>query len=374
MSVTSIQVPSDKTPGVYSPVLDVVGTNSDNVIAGEIHTVAANQGTDTLVIIPIFAPFFAAYLSATFIDSNNVSTTMVEGTDFEFVLPFISASRAVKQSVYGGIVLTNNARVGKVQLIYHTIGGDWVYRRSVDEANEFIFRSNPYTTAWEQYAEYTYSFPVVYSAWDKPDPKSGQDLCQAVSDFTAAYAQKALAILASEKAGISHINNLDNPHGTVKADIGFGNVANYAPATDEQAADPTNNSTYVSPAQLGIAFDTVTPQATDTASGIMGINDGSVQADANDAVRAITAQGFVALASSVDNPLGKALNTAQQEATFVGWNNVWPKIWAGNSYASAKALKVGLEKAIGIYPLEVNLQTGTVWFPANVTIPDLTLT
>lgn len=373
MSVTAIQLPTAYAVGTYAPVLDVVGTNPDNTVLGEVQVVAANQGSDYLVVIPKYAPFFASYLSATFTDVANVTTPLTAGVDFEFALPFISASRAVNQPIFGGIVMKNNQLVGKVTVNYHPIGGDWTFSRSIDEANDFIFRNNPYIAAWEQYATYTYSFPVVYSAWDKPDPKSGQDLCAAVTKFTDAYIQKALAIVTSEKAGIAHISDINNPHGTIKADIGLAKVANLPPATDAEAGDPTNNHAYISPAQLEIAFNTITPTATDLASGVMGLNNGLEPNAATDAVRALTAAGFVALAGNVDNPLGKALNTAQQEASFVGWNNVWPKTWAGVSYPTAKSLKAALEKAAGIYPLEVNLQTGKVWYPANTTLPDLTL-
>lgn len=58
-----------------------------------------------------------------------------------------------------------------------------------------------------------------------------------------------LAMVRGVKAYASeHINiTSGNPHGTTKAHVGLGKVANYPPATDAQALDITNNTTLLTP-------------------------------------------------------------------------------------------------------------------------------
>lgn len=373
MSVTTITLPSAYAAGSYSPVLDVTASNPANSITGEQQTVAANSGDDYLVVCPTYAPFFSDDLIVS-ITVNSVTTNLVLGTDYDLAIPFIGASRALSKSLHGGIVLLNNQLAGVVNLSYHTLGGTWVYAKSIDDAANYFAINDPYTTAMEQYADYQQTFPVIYSAWDKTDSSDVGDLSEAVVSMIDSIATNRLADHTTSLAAVSHIASKTNAHSTTAADIGLGSVSNYPPATDAQAADPTNNKTYISVAQLKIAFETSTPTATDTTDGIMALNKGNSSSDATDSTRGLTAAGFTRLASDVSNAMGAKLNTAQQEGTFSPWSTTWPKKWKGTSYATAAALKSALETYVKVTPLEMDTSTGMVWFPSDITIPDLTIT
>ncbi|MDD2879756.1 MAG: hypothetical protein PHQ58_04920 [Rhodoferax sp.] len=57
----------------------------------------------------------------------------------------------------------------------------------------------------------------------------------------------------------AHEDNVNNPHMTTKAQLGLGNVQNYAIATNTQALAGTSTTLYVSPANVKAVVDNATP-------------------------------------------------------------------------------------------------------------------
>jgi hypothetical protein len=55
----------------------------------------------------------------------------------------------------------------------------------------------------------------------------------------------------------AHEANKANPHGTDKTHVGLDQVENYPPATQQQAIDGVNNTTYLTPKRLTNALDAV---------------------------------------------------------------------------------------------------------------------
>ena len=373
MSVTNVISENNFKAGTYRPFFDPTGSVNANLVTNERFVTSANSGTDALVLFPVHAPFFNIYTQITFTPNQGAARALVYGSDYFFGLPFLGATRSLNKGVSGAIYLVNNALAGTFSVNYHALGGDWTYSRTIDESNLFSLDNDINTTSWEQYANYTKTFPIIFSAWDKADASSVLDLGVAVSTLTGNLVSQVLDNGNKNAAAIAHIARQDNPHGTTKADIGLGNVANYPPATDQQAADPTNTTTYITPAQLALAFSTVTPAATDTSPGVMTLNQGNQIPDINNSTDGLTAQGFYNLASTQTNQLGKAVNHAQIGANFTPWNNTWPVTWNGSSYSSARSLLNGLQDYMKIRALELNMTTGKVWFPAGTNLPNLTL-
>ncbi len=52
-----------------------------------------------------------------------------------------------------------------------------------------------------------------------------------------------------------HIDDRDNPHGVTKADVGLGNVENYAIATEDEAFAGNVKDRYITPRRLRDVFD-----------------------------------------------------------------------------------------------------------------------
>lgn len=374
MSVTNVLQANGFRIGTYVPAFDPNRSNPANNVSNEQHVASANAGTDDLVLFPSFAPFYAAGLVVQHTPNGGSIRTLTNGVDYLIGLPFLGASRALNSEVGGAIYLINNALSGTFTVGYHTLGGNWVYRRSLDEANLYSLDNHVANTSWEQYAKYSEAFPIITAAWDKVDRTSGLDLNGSVDGLIASMVAQVLDNRTKNMQALTHINRTDNPHVTTAASIGLGNVANYPPATDLQAADPTNNTTYITPAQLSLAFSTITPTATDTSPGIMALNMGNQASDATNATDGLTAQGFYNLASSQANVLGRAVNHAQLSAAFSPWNGTWPALWNNYAYANPKSLLQALQAAVKIRALEMDLNTGKVWFPAGTTIPNMTLT
>lgn len=372
MPVTSISLPSNFQPGTQL-AFDPNVTNPGNVITWENQVVVPNSGTDPLIVFPTFSPFFALNCQVFYTPAGGTQALLTLGVDYSLGLQFIGATRAISKGVYGAIRLFNNALNGTITIVYHSLGGSWLYTRSLDDSASFALSNDIYVTAWEQYANYAQTFPILTSAWDKTDPTNFSDLGQAINALSTQLVSEYKADQIAFQRAIAHTFSQTNPHNAVKADIGLGLVANYPPATDAQAADPTNDQTYITPAQLVLAFATVTPQATDTAAGIMSLNTGNNSSDSNNATDGLTAAGFYNLASSQNNPLGVAVNHAQLSASFTPWTGTYPVRWNGSTYSNANQLITALASFLNVGPLEFNTNTGKVWFPASTAIPNMTL-
>jgi hypothetical protein len=376
MSVVSVLLPTQFSKDTYFPAFDTTAALEANFVTGEIQKISENQGTDAQVIFPAYAPFYENDLVVSFIPDGGSSTTLTLGVDYVFAYPFISATRATGHTSYGGIALINNAIGGNVTINYRTIGGSWVYQADLQTSNLFSIYNDPYITAWEIYADYQQAFPVVNVPWDRADSASIQTLELTILDFCNSLTQSFLNQYQGFASAIAHVFNYNNPHATTAADIGLGSVANYPPATNAQASDPTNNSTYISPAQLPLAFANITPLATDTSAGVNQFTNASVSTDAASATKALTAGAFNAYAPSSGNDLGKAINHSQKTATFTNWPSAWPSTvhWMGNTYTTAESLMAAVQSYLKVSPLEYNKTTGQVWFPFTTTIPTMTLT
>ena len=369
MSVSSITLPSGFQQGQFTPAFDPTETNSANQVPAELQVVVANYGSDLQFLVPSYAPFFADTFVLQYTDTNgDAQQTLAAGRDFFFAFPFIGASRACQKPVFGAIVVANNRLAGTFSLTYQSQGV------VVNQALELLTTVDPYVTAWEQVMDYPSTFPVITTPWDKPDGTSITDAIVAVLSLKDAVFAATTAAQVTTAQAIAHVFDMDNPHGDDAVQIGLEDVTNLPAATNAQASDPTNATTYISPGQLRLAFAAGVPAAADTSAGTLMLNQGLTDADASDPVKALTAQGFLNLVASRNNPLGAAFNKAQVEGTFTPFPFSFPCVWNGNTYASMPALIQGIQNYVGIYPLEYSANQGKIWFPSGTDVPDLTIT
>lgn len=376
MSVTQITFPAGITatgfsPPINLPNLSINGYSQTNYVNGEIHSIVPSQGNDRTIIFPFFSPFILL-ISVKYTNLSGVTRTLVLGTDFKTVYPFISLLRADNLSSFGGIMLTDSTMAGQITLQYYTLGGGWMYHKSLDEANNFANLFDPYTTLWEQYANYPSAFPAILNPWDRADQTNLGVVGKKIQDIGAAIVSMARTSVSYASQGAHHVFNFNNPHNVTKIDLGLGNVANYPPATDAQAADPNNNSTYITPAQLILAFNNAFGPAGNLAFGVAKLNNGTQVGDDTDPRKILTAAGFATLAFNSYSAIGKLVNKNQIVAQFSPWGT-FPITWNGVSYQNADALITALQNVLHIYPLEINKTTGMVWLPAGTVVPSLTL-
>ena len=151
-----------------------------------------------------------------------------------------------------------------------------------------------------------------------------------------------------------HIENLANPHGTTKAQVGLSNVANYAFATQTEAEVGTSSTKYTSPLNVSQAInvkavipmnnhinDYANPHATTKAQvGLSDIPNAITDLRTlNSSATLLTAKGMFDHVGSADHdarykPYGQAVEGSL--TTYLGcgfmyingaWRQFWPPLW-----------------------------------------------
>lgn len=372
MSVTSVTLPSAFAVGTYSPAFNPAQTGTANQVSGEQQVVAANAGSDPLFLVPAYAPFFATTVSLSYTPAGGGSAQpLTAGIDYFFALPFISASRALAVPVFGGLVLANNQLAGTITLAYTTLGGSWTNTVAFNLGLEGLIGVDLYGTAFEQVANFSSVFPQVIGPWDKTDPTGLPDVMDSIKTLVADIGNAVGAGQTITSQGIVHLFDTNNPHHDTASTIGLAQVENYPPATDVQAADNTNNTCYVSPAQLRISFAAGLPHAGDNALGVFKLNDASQGSDPTDNTKVLTAASFESLVQQPGTGIYTAFNRSQREASFSPYPLTFPVTWKGTSYPNMASLLQGIANFTGVTPLEFSVNQGKIWFPAGTTVPSL---
>lgn len=217
---------------------DLNGTNPQNLISNEPHTLQAPGPTDYYFIIPKAAPFFVDSLVVVNAANNQ---PYVEGDDYQVGHLFIEAMDSIGRPIAGSIRFMKPTIVGQVKLTYRTIGGDWGFSDQAilrELSNKHL---NPLIRSWGDIDVLPYSFPVL--AHDQSiDSLVGSEQINATL-ITIAEILEATA----EGTSKSHIDARNNPHVVTKAQVNLGLVPNFAMATDAQHTDATRNDLFTNP-------------------------------------------------------------------------------------------------------------------------------
>lgn len=118
------------------------GTDPSCNIVSEAHQLTAYNASAYYFVIPKYAPFHACSIDVHDGDGNE----LVEGTDFNLIMPYVSATRACGKPIYAGISFNTHANM-TVLISYMTIGGRWV---------------SDSTDVWRNLAEQTYNPRLTY--------------------------------------------------------------------------------------------------------------------------------------------------------------------------------------------------------------------
>lgn len=364
----------------YSPPIDYLGIAPSNLVVGELHTIG-NDGTSTYCYIkPNYGPIYLNGLIVHTAVNGIVTGTLVLGIDYGAAFPFVSASRATNLTIIGGIYFINPAYAGQVILQYQSLGGNWVSDCISGVAlqnNNVIgqlaeqYNFSPALLAWEQVAGYNSQFPIVSSPWDRADTTTLTAVNQAISTLRDGMASNILAIDWSTEIG--HMANFNNPHNDTSTEVGLNLVVNIPPATNNQAADNTNNGTYINAAQLVNLYSTFEFQATPTQAGVGILNTGLVAGDDTDTAKILTAGALVTMLANPVNNFGGVVNRIQGTAMIIPWSLPSSWHWNGTQYTNLSTFVAAIAASVGVSNLEYNSSTGQVWFPPYVTIPSLAI-
>lgn len=209
---------------------DLTGTNPANLITNESQTLQVPGPLDFYFIIPKAAPFFVDSLVVKNGANNQVYTP---GVDYQVGHLFIEAMNSTGRPIAGSIRFMRTDIKGQVLLTYRTIGGDWGFDDTAilrELANKQL---NPLIRSWGDIDPLPYSFPPL--AHDqRVDTLVGSDEINKTLEEIAAILEAA-----NQETSAGHLTNYNNPHRVTATQVGLGNVPNYKMATEAQhiAAD-----------------------------------------------------------------------------------------------------------------------------------------
>ena len=121
---------------------DPHGVNPASTLQDEAHRLTAYNASDYYFVIPKYSPFHACNIDIHDSEGNE----LVEGTDFNFIMPYVSATRACGKAIYAGLSFNTHANT-TVYITYGSIGGRWVSET---------------TDVWRELAKQTYNPRLVY--------------------------------------------------------------------------------------------------------------------------------------------------------------------------------------------------------------------
>ena len=372
MQITSLTLPVGRDIGVYQPSLDLTGTLTTNLVTGEIQGIAPNIGSPFEFLIPTYAPFFTTGFKAYKQNADLSLTLLILGVDYYFAFPFIGASRALAMSLYAGISFTNTALTEPIYLVYQTLGGSWLTTPANITATLETIITDPCGVTWEQVADYSVLFPIVTTPWNLEDPTPITDVTVALAALEMTIGNNALA--QNYTSETTHLTNYSNAHNVTLAQLGLDHVSNLSPASNIEAMSITNNTQYISSAQVNYMITNLMTPASSTVKGVVALADGITELEASSPTLALTAASFSNYIHDQKNGIGALINRGQTVGTFSIIPTSFPRIWNFVSYPNLQSLLTAVLASVNLNTVEYNANLGCFYFPQGTVVPDLTLT
>ena len=356
--------------------LDLTGMLSSNLIISEQQTLTPYNGPKNQLLVPMLSPFYGSSLVVQYYDISGVLVSAIENVYYELAFQYEAFTNISQTPVYGGISFMNLGIVGTVYLSYQTVGGNFALNKKQLIEQLFISSADPNYLTWNGIVSKPTFFPVaVHELNMQKDSVGWVDLVTA----TTALAEATVGSLTDTDVGTLGTHSLvvtGNPHAVTKTQIGLGNVSNYPIATNVQAVNVSNSTTYLTPATAYLSANANLATATDTVHGKAMLNLGTLAGDDANSTKALTAQGLINLlgsgSSNAINSLLASLGIVSQVQAVVSPNPpVFPLWWKGVRYANLASFIIGVETFVGISPLPYDSTTSTFYFPVGVTIPSL---
>lgn len=172
---------------------DPTGTATSNLITNEQQPVQSFNYENFYLIVPEKAPFFVNNFVLQYSDPLTPLKTLVEGVDFNFVLPYWGATRSIGLPVYGGILILNTNYTGTVSIQYQTMGGIWVADRSYVLTNLAQQLYNPRSVIWDVLTNVQQIFPPINHDLDISNVYGLDTLLQKLDDIAASIANRPVA-------------------------------------------------------------------------------------------------------------------------------------------------------------------------------------
>ena len=259
---------SDNTVTRSHYPVDYTGTATTNLIAGELHTLPAQAYR---AFSPLYAPYFGKNIVIT--DLGNSTALRPNQYQLYNLVAAPSAIAGAGNSLYSAVIITDAAVSANLSVTYQTVGGAYSvgYDSLISLINNLI--NNPRPVNWNNVANLPTVFPENFHLHSLANTVGWEYLAseleqlrmtiqlgdQVKKDFVLQYIDAAVAAMALTQANLTttntpfanHVSNVNNPHSVTPAQIGLGNVQNYATATNAQAYAGVATNLYVTAAQAG---------------------------------------------------------------------------------------------------------------------------
>ena len=224
----------------YKYEFDAYGTDPNNLIPDEAHTITPANGKNFAFFIPKKAPFHRRSVE---IHDAITGVRLNPGTDYYFGWRFdeIILGGAV-QPVYGAIVLNDPDKYRQVKITYQTVGGPVVL--DDQEIAQLLANTlrDPRRALWTDITDVPAELPPVphrQSTGDLIGFDAQVEVLYKIADAIAEGNVKAMQAL------MEHVKDHHNPHKITLEDLGIDELGNLVPATKEQAESGTENTHYM---------------------------------------------------------------------------------------------------------------------------------
>jgi len=222
--------------GLYD--FDPYMKNVKNRIVNERHTLQTPGRDDYFFIIPRAAPY---YVSSLKVYNDTTGALYKEGVDYLPGHYFVEAMQSIDKPVAGSIRFLNHSISGIVRLEYHTLGGQWGFNSNAILAELSNKQLNPLRRSWGMIAELPASFPVVDHDQSIDSIVGSEELEEAINSIADVLEATASGTNAS------HLQDFNNPHKVTKTQVGLSNVPNWATATEQHAIQGVANTGFMNP-------------------------------------------------------------------------------------------------------------------------------
>jgi hypothetical protein len=228
---------------------DTTGLSNANLVIDEPHVISELNATTYRIFVPKFAPFYVNNFVLNHISITNVKTTLVEGRDYYFCLPFIGGARSTGKMLYGAISLNHKLIDGMFELTYQTIGGDWITNPAQVLLEIAEKNYNPRIVPWDKVINKPEIFPTTEHKHDANFIYGQKELKDAIKGIEDALT----GVGSTFPADLSrHTTDYNNPHHVTASTIGLPDVANLPIADDQEVMALADVNKYMTLRQLSL--------------------------------------------------------------------------------------------------------------------------
>lgn len=239
---------------------DPTGLAASNKVV-ETQAIKSRGTFDHYYIVPRVSPFFTEgaklrlYPVGTNPNNPAQGQPLEEGVHYNFGYHFTQASHTIGKPVYGAITFYDRTLEGQLRMELQTLGGDWVLDDQAMSELLLNIAHNPRIATWEQLVELPHQFPVVDHDFNVDDFVGMGEVVDELGDIEK-------AILQANEGGLQqHIEDHSNPHEVTKLQIGLGLLDNFPTATSGEAIAGTANNRFMTPLRTKQLIDTIATAA-----------------------------------------------------------------------------------------------------------------